>query len=49
VAFAGIYSPRTIGIVIVTWTAYKVAVGLLYTPLSYLGIRLIRADDAPAA
>ena|SRR3989344_5477956 len=42
VAFLGIYSFETIISVIVTWWLYKVLMGALYTPLSYLGIYLLR-------
>lgn len=42
VAFAGVYPPRTLVSIILTWWAYKVAMGVLYTPLSYLGIFLLR-------
>ena len=42
VAFAGIYPTKTLVGIIVTWWLYKVAMGALYTPLSYLGIRLLR-------
>lgn len=47
VAFAGIYEPRTLLSIIVTWWLYKVLMGLLYTPLSYLGIYLLRGKNAP--
>ena len=44
IAFAGIYPTKTlIGIIFTLW-AYKVTMGLLYTPLSYLGIRLLRGN-----
>jgi len=42
VAFAGAYSTPTLVSMIVTWWIYKVIMGLLYTPLSYLGIYLLR-------
>lgn len=45
IAFAGIYPARTLVGIIVTWWLYKVAMGALYTPLSYLGIRLLRGTD----
>lgn len=45
IAFAGVYSwPTLIGIII-PWWLYKVAMGALYTPLSYIGIRLLREKD----
>ncbi len=42
IAFAGVYSTRTLMSIIISWWLYKVAMGFLYTPLSYLGIRLLR-------
>ncbi len=47
VAFAGIYSWHTIFLIILPWWGYKVFMGALYTPLSYIGIRLLR--DKPHA
>ena len=46
IAFAGIYSWTTLGSIIVTWWLYKVGMGALYTPLSYLGIRLLRSPSS---
>lgn len=42
IAFVGVYSARTLISIIITWWIYKVAMGVLYTPLSYLGIYLLR-------
>ena len=42
IAFAGIYSPKMMLNIIISWWLYKVTMGTLYTPLSYLGIRLLR-------
>ena len=42
VAFAGIYKTHTLVSIIISWWLYKVAMGALYTPLSYLGIYLLR-------
>src|SRR3989344_2149094 len=42
IAFAGLYSTHTLINIIITWWLYKVAMGALYTPLSYLGIHLLR-------
>lgn len=47
IAFAGIYSTHTLISIIITWWLYKVAMGALYTPLSYLGIYLLREDKTP--
>lgn len=45
IAFAGVYSISTLSSIIITWWLYKVAMGLLYTPLSYFGIYLLRNHD----
>ena len=42
IAFAGVYSVKTLVSIIITWWFYKVLMGFLYTPLSYLGIRLLK-------
>ncbi len=42
VAFAGIYPVKTIILASLPWWLYKVAMGLAYTPLSYLGVYLLR-------
>lgn len=41
-AFAGIYSNHTLINIIVSWWLYKVLMGALYTPLSYLGIKILK-------
>lgn len=41
IAFAGVYNTSTLITIIITWWLYKVAMGALYTPLSYLGIKLL--------
>jgi uncharacterized integral membrane protein (TIGR00697 family) len=46
IAFAGIYPTQTLLSIILTWWIYKVVMGALYTPLSYLGIYLLRKEDA---
>lgn len=45
IAFAGVYSTRTLVIAIITWWLYKVVMGVLYTPLCYLGIRSLRSEE----
>ncbi|MFA5155603.1 MAG: queuosine precursor transporter [Patescibacteria group bacterium] len=45
VAFGGIYPVRTILLISAPWWLYKVAMGLLYTPLSYLGIYLLKYES----
>ncbi len=42
IAFAGVYNVRTLVSIILTWWLYKVAMGFVYTPLSYVGISLLR-------
>jgi len=45
VAFAGVYETRTLISIMITWWLYKVAMGALYTPLSYVGIYLLRGNN----
>lgn len=48
IAFAGVYSTRTLISIIITWWLYKVAMGALYMPLSYVGIYLLRdREESP--
>ena len=42
IAFAGVYPTHTLVSIIISWWLYKVVMGILYTPLSYLGIRILR-------
>src|SRR3989338_8999305 len=42
IAFAGVYETKTLINIIITWWLFKVAMGFLYTPLSYLGIYILR-------
>ncbi|MFH0928216.1 MAG: queuosine precursor transporter [bacterium] len=42
IAFLGVYPTGTLVSIIITWWLYKVAMGALYTPLSYLGISLLK-------
>jgi queuosine precursor transporter len=44
VAFGGIYSYKVIILMALPWYFYKVAMGVFYTPLSYLGINLLRYE-----
>ena len=46
VAFLGIYPVATIFAIIIPWWLYKVFMGFLYTPLSYLGIYLLKGKNA---
>ena len=45
IAFLGIYETKVLISVTVTWWLYKVAMGFAYTPLSYVGIRLLRGKE----
>lgn len=42
IAFVGVYPFVTIVAIIIPWWLYKVVMGFLYTPLSYLGIHILR-------
>ena len=44
-AFAGIYPLKTIIMIIIPWWLFKFAMGVAYTPLSYLGIWLLRRGE----
>ncbi len=46
VAFAGVYPPRVLVSIIITWWLYKVAMGALYSPLLYIGLMLFRTKEA---
>jgi uncharacterized integral membrane protein (TIGR00697 family) len=45
IAFVGVYPLHTIFLIIIPWWIYKIFMGALLTPLSYLGIHLLR-DNA---
>ena len=45
IAFAGVYSLKTIVLMMIPWWLFKVGMGIIYTPLSYLGIRLLKDKD----
>ncbi|MFA6322716.1 MAG: queuosine precursor transporter [Candidatus Buchananbacteria bacterium] len=46
VAFAGIYSIKTIILMGIPWYLFKVIMGVFYTPLSYLGIKLLKHENS---
>ncbi|HAQ02408.1 hypothetical protein A2467_00230 [Candidatus Nomurabacteria bacterium RIFOXYC2_FULL_36_8] len=46
IAFLGVYDTHTLIIIILTWWLYKVAMGFLYTPLAYLGIKLLKGKGS---
>lgn len=45
IAFYGVYSTPTLISIILTWWLFKVAMGAAYTPLCYLGIKLLKTKD----
>jgi uncharacterized integral membrane protein (TIGR00697 family) len=45
IAYLGIFPVKTIILIIIPWWIYKVFMGFLYTPLSYLGIYLLRGKN----
>jgi len=45
IAFAGIYSTRTLVSIIISWWLFKVAMGALYLPLSYIGLALLKGKN----
>ena len=45
VAFGGIYSFKTIILMGIPWYLYKVIMGIFYTPISYLGIKLLKYEN----
>lgn len=44
IAFYGVYSNDALLRIIITWWLFKVAMGFLYTPLSYLALKLLRSN-----
>lgn len=44
IAFLGFYDFKVLLSITITWWLYKVVMGFLYTPLSYLGIYLLRKN-----
>ena len=45
IAFAGVYPFKTILMIMIPWWLFKVVMGLVYTPLSYLGIWLLQDNS----
>ncbi len=45
IAFYGVYPTATLMNIILTWWLYKVLMAALYTPLSYVGIYLLRRGE----
>ena len=46
IAFAGVYPLKTIIMIIIPWWLFKVGMGVIYTPLCYLGIRLLKGKES---
>lgn len=46
IAFYGVYETNVLISIILTWWLYKVAMGILYTPLSYLALHFLREKHA---
>ncbi len=44
IAFVGVYPLKTILLMFIPWWLFKFGMGVLYTPLSYLGIALLKSD-----
>jgi queuosine precursor transporter len=49
IAFLGIYPNPVLINIIITWWLFKVAMGALYLPLTYVGLKLLRGKDAARA
>jgi len=45
IAFLGVYETNTLTTLIITWWLYKVAMGALYTPLSYVGLKFLKPNS----
>jgi len=45
IAFYGVYETNVLVSIILTWWLYKVAMGILYTPLSYLALHFLRDKE----
>ena len=45
IAFYGVYETSLLISLVISWWLFKVFAGFLYTPLSYLGIRLLRGKN----
>ncbi|MFA6274150.1 MAG: queuosine precursor transporter [Candidatus Paceibacterota bacterium] len=45
IAYLGVMPVKTILLIIIPWWIYKIFMGFLYTPLSYLGIKILRGKN----
>jgi uncharacterized integral membrane protein (TIGR00697 family) len=48
IALYGVYPTPVLLKLMVSWWLFKIAMGILYTPLSYLGLYILRKEHAPA-
>ena len=46
IAFWGVYSLKAIVLMAIPWYLYKVIMGALYTPLSYVGLKLLKPSPS---
>lgn len=49
IAFYGVYSNEALVSLIISWWLFKVAMGVLYTPLSYVGLWLLKDKEGAQA
>ena len=49
IAMLGVYPLNTLVSIIISWWLFKVAMGFLYTPLSYVGIYLLKEKEVQKA
>jgi uncharacterized integral membrane protein (TIGR00697 family) len=49
IAFYGVYDNHTLLNIIISWWLFKVAMGILYTPLLYVGLWLLRDKETASA
>lgn len=47
IAFYGVYANPVLIRIMISWWLFKVLMGILYTPLSYVGLWLLRDDETP--
>jgi len=45
IAYTGVFPLKTIVLTLIPWWLFKVSMGVLYTPLSYLGLHLLRDNN----
>ena len=45
IALYGVYPNNVLLSIMITWWLYKIAMGLVYTPLAYVGIKLLKGTE----